>query len=108
MDDQDKQLLSLFLDHLTLTRGLSANTRTAYEEDLRHLDGFLEKGFQEIGKEDLRRYLAHLLREGYARATMRRRWSCLRSFYGFLETRGLISANPSLGLSPSRMDRPLP
>jgi len=56
----------------------------------------------------LRRYLAGLMERGYAKSSISRRVSELRSFCHFLEGRGLLEANPFDRLASIKIPRRLP
>ena len=62
----------------------------------------------EITRHDLRSYLAHLRTRQIAIATVRRRMSVLRRYFGWLAARGTIEVDPTLELSVPSGDRRLP
>ena len=97
--------VSAFLNHLKLERRASAHTVRSYQHDLELYCGYL----QETQGEDasvaaanparLRRYSAWLSGEGYAASTVSRRLASLRSFFRFLRRTGVVSADPTIGLT---------
>ena len=56
----------------------------------------------------IRSYLAFLNQQRYARRTIMRRISSLRSFYKYLLREGLVTANPFAGIRTPKLDKRLP
>lgn len=90
--------IDLFLNNLSVERGLSANTISAYSADLRHfLDYMIESGtsfWKEVTGGNISCYIQMLgpLLSPRSRA---RRLAVLRSFFKFLEKGGLNKGNPA-------------
>jgi integrase/recombinase XerC len=81
----------------------AANTVAAYGRDL---DAFIEwadrlglGGPAEVDRKALRRYVSHLSTRGYARRTMARKAASLRRYFGWLDRTGVVTPDPSSGLS---------
>ena len=62
----------------------------------------------DLSRAALRAYLAHLRRLGYARSTVARRLSAVRSLCKFLRLRGRASHDPAAALKTPRGERKLP
>ena len=108
-------LVDRFLTHLSVERGASPNTVRAYSADLqRYLEWAHRSGIDPIvlNHRQMRRYLAELDRAGYARRTVARRLSAIRSMFAFLVAEGLAASDPSSVLLtpkiPSRLPRVVP
>ena len=108
-------LVDRFLAHLSVERGASPNTVRAYSADLqRYLEWASRESVDPItlNHRQMRRYLAELDRAGYARRTVARRLSAIRSLFGFLVMENLASSDPSTVLAspklPSRLPRLVP
>lgn len=101
-----------FLRHLREVRQASAHTLRAYEVDLNRLLQSLEENppssAVDISPARLRLHLAGMAEAGLAPASLQRHLSSLRSFFGFLELRGLIERNPAAALRAPRRGRKLP
>ena len=98
--------------HLAGERGLSAHTVAAYDRDVRQFAGFCA-GFAiaepaEVTPLVLRRFLAELARQGYARASLTRKAASVRALFALLAARGQVDADPAAGLATSRAGRSLP
>jgi integrase/recombinase XerC len=105
-------LVDDFLRHLRGARNLSKHTLRAYAGDLRRFTDFL-KGESEIaaGRVDpstIRRYQATLAAGGLAKSSMSRSLACLRTFFSFLERRGIVKVHPAANLKGPRKERKLP
>ncbi|HBL50964.1 MAG TPA: tyrosine recombinase XerC [Firmicutes bacterium] len=100
-----------FLKYLE-ARGMSPHTLVNYRIDL---ESFW-KAMQEIQIADLggvdhlaiRRYLAELAGKKYARRTISRRLSSVRSLYRFLCKNEYLSSNPLLSVTTPKLDKKLP
>ncbi len=109
------QALRLFFSHLAVEKNASPRTVASYQSDLRGFFAFLcaeadtpEVPPSAVGHLDIRRYLAHLRREGVSRRTMARKLSALRSFFRFLCREGMVVENPAALVHSPRLDRKLP
>ena len=104
--------LDTLLVHLRDERMLAAQTVAAYVRDIRQLAGFCAG----LGIEDpaeveplvLRRFLAALAQEDYARASLARKSAAVRGFFLLLARRGLVAADPALTLGTPKGEKRLP
>jgi integrase/recombinase XerC len=110
-----EQALAEFLRHLSLEKNASAHTVKSYREDLvQALEFFRTKlggrttGPAQVTTRLLRSYLAWLSEQGYARTTIARRISAVRSWCRFLCRQGTLAVNPTDGLRTPRQDKTLP
>ncbi len=100
-----------FLDYLARTANYSAHTVRAYEGDIDSFLGWLDAAGVDglsLTHRDCRRYLASLDGGDYARTTIARRLSSIRSFYGWLARKGVVDVNPTATLSSPKLPRRLP
>jgi integrase/recombinase XerC len=101
-----------FLRAIRAERNLSPNTQNAYRADLRDFEEWLARaGVTELDGIDrrwLRRYVAYLSQRGYARRTIARKASAIRSMLRWAVLHGQIAANPADDLLTPKLDRPLP
>lgn len=81
-----QRLLEAFVTHLSLERGLSANTQAAYRRDV--ADYLRTAGGQTLSPERALAYMTGLQAQGRAASTLARRLSALRAFVRFLEESG--------------------
>jgi integrase/recombinase XerD len=101
-----------FLAHLSLERGLSAHTASAYEGDLRQFAARCAAagrvGWGEVGREDLDAFVRWLDRRGCAAATLARKLSAARAMAGFLVRSGVRRDDFSELTRGPRLRRNLP
>jgi integrase/recombinase XerC len=100
-----------FLEHLTRERGLSAHTVAAYEQDLTHLGVFFARSGGSLSQatyDQLRRFLAQQTTLGYARASIARRVTAVRTFYRWASTRGHVESDPAALLGRPKVASLLP
>jgi integrase/recombinase XerC len=108
---RDAALIEAFLEHLALGRHLSANTVAAYRVDAEALATFLarsDSGLLEADHTSLRRWLAQLTTRGYARASIGRKASSIRTLYRFLRARGHVGVDPAATLASPKAASRLP
>ena len=108
---QARELADTFLSYLARVRNYSPNTAAAYAQDL---DCFLiwasNCGIDvlQATHRDFRRFLSSLSGAGYAKTTVNRRLSAVRSFYSWLVREGVIESNPAAVVSSPKLPKPLP
>lgn len=104
--------LDLFLSQHLRVRGLSQHTFDAYRRDLSAFLDFCDRlGLDELGAIDrrvIRRWVSNLDTRGYARTSIARKVSSVRSFFDFCVKREIVGANPAVGVNTARPPRPLP
>jgi integrase/recombinase XerD len=107
--------VDLFLDHLTVERGLSRNTLLAYQRDLLRYIDFLEslgKSMLDVSERDIEDFLAHL-RNGdvnhppLSPSSSARSIIAVRGFHKFL-ARENRSVDPAAQIHPPTPGRRLP
>lgn len=112
LEVEDQTRIERFADALWLERGLSRNTLSAYQSDLRKLVGWLRGnrgyGLLQAQRADLLSYLAGLAQGGRKPRSSARLLSCLRQFYQFALREGWLMADPSARIDAPRIGRPLP
>lgn len=112
------QQIESFIEFLEREKGYSPQTLRSYRGDLGQFAGFLESrglyagdgGDGRLGAIDVqvfRSYLAAISKK-LKRTSISRKLSAVRSFFLFLEKRGLIDINPAADLSTPRLERYLP
>ena len=87
------------MEYLTVELGFSANTRQAYERDLRLFCKTL--GFKNsdalvnVSREQITGYMTQLKEKGLAAATIARKLAAIKAFYRFMTAEGYMDANPA-------------
>jgi integrase/recombinase XerC len=104
-----------FLVHLAKERDLSPNTISAYTRDLRDFSHYLAaiKGsatwdWNELGRIEMRGFLAHCTRRGLAKRSIARALSAVRSFYRWMHRDERVDVNPARAVGSPRLPRTLP
>ncbi|HEX9777653.1 MAG TPA: site-specific tyrosine recombinase XerD [Geopsychrobacteraceae bacterium] len=104
--------VDLFLNYLTVEKGLAANTLEAYGRDLSRYLNYLDRAGisapDNISRSDVLRYLAGLKREGLAARSRARALSSVRTFHRFLRLEKLSGQDPTALIEAPRLLRPLP
>lgn len=104
-------ILRVFLEFLTVEKGLSLNTIKSYSLDLQKLFLFFRKekiSWLKAGEEDLIKFIHHQSRASLSSRSLARLISSVKSFYRFLVLDGMISKNPASNLSTPRLWLDLP
>ena len=101
-----------YLRRLEAERRLSPHTVDAYRRDLAQFFDFAGRldidTLERVDRRVLRRFLAFLDTLGYARRSVARKASTVRSFYADAARRGTVRVNPAAALAQPRRPRTLP
>ncbi len=99
-------------DFLASLTAAAPRTVEAYRRDLSGFTTWAAAdalvGPAAVDRAALRRYLAHLAAEGYARRSMARKASALRRYFRWAARQGHVAQDPSVGLTAPRGDGRLP
>jgi integrase/recombinase XerC len=83
-----------------------------YTKDLLDFFAFVNdkgiKSLKDVNKQTLRSYLAQLMEQKYAKSSIARKLSGIRSFYRYLMREELISASPAATTVSPKLDKRLP
>ncbi len=104
-------VISSFLMHVRVEKGLSANTISAYRRDLNKFEEFARKrklSLESVRRDDLVDFLAGLYRQKLESRTVARQLVTLRNFFRFAQIQGLITEDPSINLESPKIRRHLP
>lgn len=105
-------LADQFLDHLTLERGLSQNTREAYAVDLQRFLAFLDsEGVRSLNKLQRKTLIAFLVEErerGLSVNSVSRRLVAIKMFLRYLQQEGLLDRNAAEVMDSPKVWRVLP
>ncbi len=104
--------LEEFLGYLQAERQLSENTLRNYAKDVSQFLGFWEENqpgqsLHMASYRHIRSFMAANLR-GKSKSTMARKLSALRTFFKYLQRRGVIEQNPARLAPTPKADKPLP
>jgi integrase/recombinase XerD len=114
-----QQRVDRFLEILTVERGCSSNTVSAYRNDLTQFVGYLAAppaedhcepvgSWEQATEEHFMTYLLHLRSRSYATSTVARKTAAIKSFSAFLVTEGVHPSDRSLRMAAPRVDRYVP
>lgn len=105
-------LCEKFLLSCSAERGLSPHTFAAYRSDLAQFVEWADRArvttLDQIDDRLLRRYVAFLGQRRYARRSIARKTSAVRSFLRWTVLHDLLATNPAEEVVTPKLDRPLP
>lgn len=106
------EAIQAFIDHLTVERGLSANTVAAYARDLAQFAAYTEKlGASSVGQltgDMVERYLDSLRRASMAPNTAGRKLSAIKTFCKFACREGFAKADFTADIGSMKETKRLP
>lgn len=103
-DHIDRYMLSLRVE-----KGCSDRTLSSYALDLRQFREYVgDKSVTALAPGDVRRFIAQLAKRGYAKSSLSRKISCLRSFFRFLVQTEEAATNIAAAIDLPRQRRALP
>jgi len=101
-----------FLQYLQIEKRASTHTLTNYQRDIGDFERFVEQhltiSIAAVSYVDIRTYLTSLHNKSYARKTVARKISSLRSFWSFLVREGYLISNPFKMVTTPKLERKLP
>ena len=106
-------ILSDYRSWLRIERSLSPNTVASYLSDIAKLrEMYPERGPENLSGDDLSAFLSSEVEHGISKRSQSRMVSSLKSFYGFLEIEGRLSAqdgrNPAETIDSPKISRHIP
>jgi integrase/recombinase XerC len=108
------KMLKNYMIHLSLEKRVSEATTRAYEGDIVQFVDFLraelssEPKFDDIDPIAVRSFLGSLSRGGYSSRSIARKVASLKSFFSYCAGKGLLRQDPTIGLSPPKIEKDLP
>lgn len=118
MYNSTEEYIKGFRTYLRLERGMSLNTYNSYSSDVREFASWLasEPGpgitLEKTAGENIRQYISSRIDPDGGQVitgrTQARILSSLRSFFGWLQTEGIITENPCDGIDAPKIGRYLP
>ncbi|MEE8046785.1 MAG: site-specific tyrosine recombinase XerD [Dehalococcoidia bacterium] len=106
--------LEIFTNYLSVERGLSEHTLSAYRNDISALIEFLtgriqkDSSWNSVSEGDIRAFLEDLDERGYAPATRSRKIASAKSFFKFMKEERIIENNPVADVRQPRAGQTLP
>lgn len=106
----NERIFEEFLSHISVERGLSSNTVSAYRRDLASFSNFLQLEGIDIENlliENLEKFVSETRRKGLSASSSARLVVTLRSFFKFY-AKETGSENPARDLKPAKLPKRLP
>lgn len=97
-----------FLDTLVAEEGASVNTVSSYENDLKQMIAFLGDDFNNIGQNDIQKFIKSFYENGYEKSSICRKISAMKDFFKFLQNEKEIAQNPMEEIDTPKKSKPLP
>ncbi len=101
------QAISAFKAHLA-QQGRASATILAYSKDIEQLADFIGKTnafvLNEVTKDNIDAFKANLAEKSYTTKSISRKINSIKSFFSFVLSQGLVSENPSTGVSHPKYD----
>jgi integrase/recombinase XerD len=112
------EYIEQFLTVRTQQSAGSANTLSAYRNDLSQFAEYLRDGqgsmgqrveeWAQVNRDAIMSFLLYLKERGYAPTTVARKQAAIKSFFKFLVSKGVVSSNPGESLASPHVDRATP
>jgi len=108
----DKQITSFF-DYLTYEKKYSAHTLTSYKNDISQFIAFINPNDEsfaitDINYQQIRAWVASLLKDKIAARSVNRKLSSLKSFFKYLQRQQMIEVNPMAKILGPKTPKRLP
>ncbi|MFC1646630.1 site-specific tyrosine recombinase XerD [Candidatus Omnitrophota bacterium] len=107
-----RDLIDIFLNYLSVERGLAQNTISSYQRDLLRYDRFLRStnvvDVNKIDKEDIRSYLVYQKEKDLSSSTIARSLVAIRLFHRFLLREKLALKDPTDVIDSPKLWKKIP
>jgi integrase/recombinase XerC len=107
-----QEVFDKYINYLKAERNASPYTVRNYTHDLLSFFGYLGSqkitSLNEVDKQILRGYLSQLVKDGFAKISISRKLSAIRSFYRYLLREKLVASSPVATTSSPKLDKRLP
>ena len=100
-----------YAEYLARERNSSENTIASYVRDVTQFVGYLEEEDMEPERctaLQIEDYVSSMMGRGKSTASVARSVASLKSYYGYLQSRGIVEGNPARSAAPVRAERKLP
>jgi len=107
-----QEVFNKYINYLTAERNASRYTVRNYTHDLLDFFSYLKSrevaSLNEVNKQVLRGYLSQLVKDDFAKVSISRKLSAIRSFYRYLLREKLVAVSPVAATSSPKLDKRLP
>lgn len=107
-----EEKIKLFLDFISVEKGLAVNTIESYRRDLQSYMNFLKSqnitDFRFTSKTTIISYLLLMQKSGKASSSISRACAAIKSFYHFLVREHYIDEDPTINLDTPKLEKKLP
>jgi integrase/recombinase XerC len=107
-----QEVFTRYVNYLDAERNASRYTVRNYTHDLLDFFSYLKSkkigSLNEVDRQVLRGYLSYLMKEGFAKVSLSRKLSAIRSFYRYLLREELVESSPVADTSSPKLDKRLP
>jgi integrase/recombinase XerC len=108
IQNENVELLDGFFAYLEAEKNVSSHTLVNYRIDLSDFARTVKKKLTDVVYADLRRFLGALAAQGYAKRSVSRKISTLKSFYKYLRREDIVTKNAAAGMPYPKLDADLP
>ena len=102
-----------FINYLRYEKNYSSHTEISYFKDLSQFQDFINSELGQfdplaISSDIIRMWIVELMENGAKSSTVNRKLSTIKSFYKFLQKKGMLEINPALYIQGPKMKQSLP
>jgi integrase/recombinase XerC len=107
-----QEIFNKYINYLQIERNASPYTVRNYTDALLQFFDYVKNkdipSLRKVDKQTLRAYLSYLMEQGYAKSSIARRLSAIRSFYRYLMREQLLEVSPAETTVSPKLDKRLP
>ena len=107
-----QEVFNKYIDYLQAEKNASAYTVRNYTDALLEFFTYVRgqgiDSLREVDKQTIRGYLSQLMAQGFAKSSIARKLSAIRSFYRYLLREELVQVSPAATTASPKLDRRLP
>ncbi|MBM3244280.1 MAG: site-specific tyrosine recombinase XerD [Candidatus Omnitrophica bacterium] len=107
-----KEFIDMFLNYISVERGLASNTIISYREDLESFMDFLKKHppiqLSKTTRNDISNFMLQQKDRGLSSSSISRRLAAIKSFYRFLVREKILKADPTSLIDSPKLWKKIP
>ncbi len=100
--------LKLYLEYLSLEKGLAQNTVDAYERDIKAFFMFCAVSLKQVERQKVSSYIYSLKTGNYKATSIARKIASIKGFFRWLCANGYLKSNPAEFLEQQKLPKKLP
>ncbi len=106
--DEISKYLNIYIDYLSHIKKYSHHTLRAHRQDIAQFLGYMEANHLIFDKQSIRDFISDIFVRSKNKTTVSRKIYAIKSFFSYLQKKGIIEKNPFDAISSPKIDKKIP